>query len=146
MWVFVGPYVVTLTIRLEVVCMLCGPVFLLMTPVMFLFLKFYALANFGGMLTLSPLSCIFLPCLFYSRSYGSSPKSIYRPRVGYSRTSGGGEGTSEREAQSGVCWCDVPPDQHCLYDRCRDVSLVFHVGYDLYFMFYFQIYAHVILC
>lgn len=46
-WVFLGPYAITLIIRAEVVCMLCGPLFLLMTPVMFLFLKFYALANFG---------------------------------------------------------------------------------------------------
>lgn len=46
-WVFLGPYAITLIIRAEFVCMLCGPLFLLMTPVMFLFLKFYALANFG---------------------------------------------------------------------------------------------------
>lgn len=46
-WVFLGPYAITLILRKEVICMLCGPLFLLMTPVMFLFLKFYALANFG---------------------------------------------------------------------------------------------------
>lgn len=46
-WVFLGPYAFTLIIRNEIVCMLCGPLFLFMTPVMFLFLKFYALANFG---------------------------------------------------------------------------------------------------
>ncbi len=47
-WVFLGPYAVTLIIRKDAVGMVCGPLFLLMTPVMFLFMKFYALANFGG--------------------------------------------------------------------------------------------------
>lgn len=48
-WVFLGPYAVTLVMRAEVTSMVAGPPFLLATPVMFLFLKYYALANFGGM-------------------------------------------------------------------------------------------------
>lgn len=46
-WVFLGPYAVTLILRKELVCMLCGFLFLFATPIMFLYLKFYALANFG---------------------------------------------------------------------------------------------------
>lgn len=70
-WVFLGPYAITLIIRMEVVCMLCGPLFLLMTPVMFLFMKFYALANFAGM----PLS----PPISFSFTYPS-----HREKLGYS--------------------------------------------------------------
>jgi len=100
-WVFLGPYALTLIIRREVVCMLCGPLFLLMTPVMFLFLKFYALANFGGMY----FECYFFKkfilfyfilfyfilfyfilfyfILFYFILFYFGTKSLFREKLGY---------------------------------------------------------------